>query len=529
MNPLSDSSVNQVGSTLGADVRATLPTDEEVLGLVLDAAKQQLMTFAGSEDAIAQLTTVFENSANHPVIATTLQQWLDQDFSQLPHVVLLADADMNGAQGGFSAATQTIYLAKSLVQPDSLAGAVGVVIEEIGHSLDPLHPAGGDTQGDEGEWFKAVVLGTELSQPEQLRISQEDDRGTVVVDGEAIAIEQAKPIQGDDSDNRIEGTVGKDKIYGNGGNDELFGLANKDRLYGGDGDDRIDGGDGDDRIEGNAGADVIVGGDGKDHLDGGDDVDLLQGGAGRDRLYGQAGDDELQGGDDNDRLIGGDGDDRLEGGDGKDRLEGDAGADVLIGANGDDRLYGGEGADLLQGGQGRDRLYGQDGADVLQGGDDHDQLLGGNDDDVLAGGRGNDTLKGEAGNDTLNAYGGDENERDRLWGGEGADTFILGADGEVFYTKGGKKDRVIIEDLDLESDRIQLSALNDEVVSESQGYGYRLVQKKTGTEIWTEEGDRIVTLPGITDLKITDAVFSVPGVTAGERATDIGVRARNPF
>ncbi|MEB3232747.1 MAG: hypothetical protein VKJ64_17185 [Leptolyngbyaceae bacterium] len=203
MSSLPNPFANQIGSTFSADAPALSP-HEESLDWVLEAVQQQLMTFATSEDAIAggmakpnaQLTAIFDNAAKNPALETTLQLWRNNDFSQMPNLVVLADADMNGAQGGFSAATQTIYLSGSLVQHDPLVGAVGVVIEEMGHSLDTLlHPNGGDTQGDEGELFKATVLGTKLSQAEQFDIRQEDDRGWVRVDGEAIAIEQATAIQ----------------------------------------------------------------------------------------------------------------------------------------------------------------------------------------------------------------------------------------------------------------------------------------------------------------------------------------------
>ncbi|MGK7888711.1 MAG: hypothetical protein AB4042_05210, partial [Leptolyngbyaceae cyanobacterium] len=242
-------------------------SDSAQLGLALGAVKQQLVTFAQSETAIDSLSTTFKTAADHSSLNALLQDWSNGQFTNGPDLVVLPHEAMNGAQGAYSTQTNTIYLAESLAQQkmdlwcDPLVGVVGVVIEEMGHSIDALlHANGGDTLGDEGELFKAVVLDIPLSEAEKLRISQEDDRGMVLVDGEAIAVEQST-LYGDQGHNRsLKGTNEADEIYGYGGNDRLFGL---------DGDDYLDAyGDGDTANGGDRSRekDILVGGAGADQF-----------------------------------------------------------------------------------------------------------------------------------------------------------------------------------------------------------------------------------------------------------------------
>ncbi|MEL7244314.1 MAG: calcium-binding protein [Cyanobacteria bacterium J06573_2] len=208
----------------------------------------------------------------------------------------------------------------------------------------------------------------------------------------------------------IEGTESKDSLLGTESHDEINGFSGNDYLKGKTGDDIIDGGADDDRLYGDNGKDTLTGGTGNDYLNGGNDEDSLEGGAGRDRLYG-----------------------------------GDA-DDTLIGGEGNDYLDGGFGVDSLDGGEGNDRLYG---------GDLNDILIGGSGKDYIDGGSGNDAITGV---DIVNFGTG---EIDRLKGGEGEDTFILGNESDCFYDDGnnknkGRSDYAFIMDFNVNEDDIQL-------------------------------------------------------------------------
>jgi Ca2+-binding RTX toxin-like protein len=112
------------------------------------------------------------------------------------------------------------------------------------------------------------------------------------------------------------------------------------------------------------------------------------------------------------------------GGDGNDTL--------IAGHKGNSVLSGDGGTDELVGGGGNDALFGGDGIDTLSGGEGNDLLSGGAGDDALDGGAGRDLLLGGLGNDKLDG-GGADGAIDVLFGGPGADTFIVTAgENDVF-------------------------------------------------------------------------------------------------
>lgn len=174
----------------------------------------------------------------------------------------------------------------------------------------------------------------------------------------------------------------------------------------------------------------------------------------------------------NDIIVGFVSDDWIDGGLGNDTLDGGASNDTLLGGDGADLLIGGQGADLLCGGAGDDQFFGGAGNDTLIGGDGNDRLQSGG---------GNDLLQGDAGNDVLQAHHGpsDGREIDRLYGGAGADTFVI-TNG---WAKGGGNDYAQILDFcPGEGDRLQFTR------------GTHYSTKVSGASTWIYSGADVVAL-----------------------------------
>ncbi|WP_299416413.1 G8 domain-containing protein [Acaryochloris sp. IP29b_bin.148] len=303
-------------------------------------------------------------------------------------------------------------------------------------------------------------------------------------------------LYGGDGNDGLNGAAGDDVLHGGTGNDALYGGEGNDTFYGGSGKDTLNGSNGKDHLLGGEGNDTLYGGKGNDKLEGGngndrlyshEGDDLIRGGRGMDRLYGDAGNDSLWGGDDHDVLGGGLGNDSLWGENGNDNIWAAEGNDRLSGGNGQDSLGGGAGNDSMNGGNGNDRLSAQDGNDWLAGDAGNDTLFGEGGKDTLIGGKGNDSVNGGKGNDWLmgvndaNAQAG-RGEQDVLSDWNGANTFVLGDDRQVFYNDGrsntvGAGDYALINGFRRSrGDKIQLHG---------QASDYRLGSVPTGMQAGT--------------------------------------------
>ncbi len=169
-------------------------------------------------------------------------------------------------------------------------------------------------------------------------------------------------------------------------------------------------------------------GGGRDHLKGTTHADTFYGQDGSDQIYGLGGNDHIDGGDGTDTIFGGDGADLIEGGEGDDTIWGGSSgttaesANEMHGGAGNDTIYGAvfeqtnDDIDIAYGGEGDDLIYGYDGNDILDGGTGADTIHGGEGNDIISSG----SLK-------------DQSESDQLWGGSGADMFVIG-DGSTDYT-----------------------------------------------------------------------------------------------
>ena len=239
--------------------------------------------------------------------------------------------------------------------------------------------------------------------------------------GGAPAALSATDITVDHGGTSQSGTSGNDSLVGGSGNDLLAGLAGNDTLIGLGGHDTLDGGSGTDRMEGGDGDDTY-------HATSGDvTVELMGFGGGMfdtviaDTSWTLAQNVEIL------RLV-----------------EGASAAIRGTGNAGSNGIYGNSLANVLEGGSSSgsagDTVYGAGGNDTITGfgygtysgeaGDDFINVEEGSAD----GGDGNDRIEGRAtsarggfGNDTIVSGLG----HDSLYGGPGADTFIVAQDPHI--------------------------------------------------------------------------------------------------
>ncbi|QCS48015.1 cadherin repeat domain-containing protein (plasmid) [Picosynechococcus sp. PCC 11901] len=136
---------------------------------------------------------VFGENFDLAKVEAIRQAWLVGDFSDVAPIEVLSADVLNGANGGFSAQTNRIYLSAEFLAQASQERIIAVLLEEIGHWVDSeLNTV--DTVGDEGEYFAGLVLGREFSEGGLARLQAEDDNATILVEGQEIAVEQSSNL-----------------------------------------------------------------------------------------------------------------------------------------------------------------------------------------------------------------------------------------------------------------------------------------------------------------------------------------------
>ena len=235
----------------------------------------------------------------------------------------------------------------------------------------------------------------------------------------------------------------------------VIGTSQDDTIQGDSNNNTLEGGEGADLFIGSAGNDIIAGNDLAGKEDNAEDTVRYQG-------FGitlkATGTDEKDGVG-TDQLV------RVE------TIEGDANTDNTI--DGSDATSASFNVDLdnqslninVTDGPILDRtvinfknVIGTSDADIIIDSSLNNDLQGKQGADTITTSEGNDTVSGGDGNDTIVADLGE----DVLSGGNGNDLFVLGGDGQVFFTQSGDKDFATITDFESGVDKIQLLGVRED-------------------------------------------------------------------
>ncbi|WP_036798809.1 Ig-like domain-containing protein, partial [Pleurocapsa sp. PCC 7319] len=193
LNRINDSNQADI-SLIGAENIIGVPSSITQLQNNLITSQVLLRELAADEDVfLSTLRIAFGGSYDSTVAEKLRQQWLEEDFSDLPVIEILSAAELNGALGAYAKEQDRIYLSLEFVQSATAKQLVAVLLEEIGHGVDSRLNRR-DSLGDEGAIFSALVRRVELKEEQLESLHQEDDASVVVVNDELVAIEQAKLV-----------------------------------------------------------------------------------------------------------------------------------------------------------------------------------------------------------------------------------------------------------------------------------------------------------------------------------------------
>ncbi|MGB3206188.1 MAG: hypothetical protein WBB28_14455, partial [Crinalium sp.] len=172
-----------------------MATQSSLLDQSVLLAEDLLKAFAESADFTDILTKAFGSLFDQKEAEVIRQQWISDDFSDLPVIELLSSSILGRANGGYAASNNTIYLSQDYLGANAnLPQAIAnVLLEEIGHYVDSRLNSF-DAAGDEGEIFSALVQGKILGEQQLQLLRTEDDSATITIDGQNIGIEQSESL-----------------------------------------------------------------------------------------------------------------------------------------------------------------------------------------------------------------------------------------------------------------------------------------------------------------------------------------------
>ncbi|ERT09041.1 CHAP domain protein [Lyngbya aestuarii BL J] len=164
-----------------------------ILTDALTQSVEQLQEFGNSPDFLTQMGVAFGAHFNTEVAQSLAEQW-SAGIVETPPIEVIYTADINGANGAFAAASNTIYISEEFLAQnyENVENISTVLLEEYGHYIDTLVNVT-DTPGDEGSIFSGVVQGNEFEESELEVLQAVDDTAIVILNGEETVIEQSSP------------------------------------------------------------------------------------------------------------------------------------------------------------------------------------------------------------------------------------------------------------------------------------------------------------------------------------------------
>ena len=107
----------------------------------------------------------------------------------------LRSADLRQADAGYVCQSDTIYIARRLLEDDGGSALRTLLLHEIGHAID-ARLGGPEAPGDEGAIFAALLTGETLGPAKLAALRSTDDHGILVTGGRAWPAEFAGTVYG---------------------------------------------------------------------------------------------------------------------------------------------------------------------------------------------------------------------------------------------------------------------------------------------------------------------------------------------
>ena len=158
------------------------------INLSLEDVIQQLKTLLDQSDFTAKMRLAFGETFNLAEAQSLILNLVNEQ--QLPELEIVYLTTINGGNGAYDSLNNKIYLSQEFLTQNIRHPQVitNLLLEEIGYYLDnQLNDI--DTPGDEGAIFAAIAQGQELSSSALTTLQADNDRTTVVINGQETILE----------------------------------------------------------------------------------------------------------------------------------------------------------------------------------------------------------------------------------------------------------------------------------------------------------------------------------------------------
>jgi hypothetical protein len=168
------------------------PADQAAQKIQEDFKNRFAELAADPEKFHSMMKEVYGPNYNRAAAEAFRQKALAGDFSWLPKIEFQSEETLQGANGAYDASRNVVYLNEKFKNDPKKAAEI--YSEEVGAFLDKQLNTS-DTIGDEGEMFRRLLHGEQLTAEQKAEIRADDDRGVIYVNGKATEVEFWNPIK----------------------------------------------------------------------------------------------------------------------------------------------------------------------------------------------------------------------------------------------------------------------------------------------------------------------------------------------
>jgi hypothetical protein len=169
-----------------SNVQPVTPQQQAIEKIQSDFKQRFSAAAADKQKFHAMMKECFGAAYDYAKAESFRQRALKGDYNWLPPIEFVSKETLGGGNGAYDAGRNVVYLNEEFVS--NVDRGAEIYSEEVGHFLDTRLNTS-DAVGDEGEMFRHLLRGDQLSAAQKAAIRSENDHGVIYVNGKATDVE----------------------------------------------------------------------------------------------------------------------------------------------------------------------------------------------------------------------------------------------------------------------------------------------------------------------------------------------------